>query len=227
MNFATRNTQKAYPIYIDMRLTRSTNTILLLYNFSMAHSKEPIRQAVNAFEQAVEEPRKEITAQVAKGLARDFAQMMYGGKEAFKTDEEIEKMERDERMMKDDAYRRKLKELGVLKGETTNVQELTITPEVRKDIEAVYKSYSGYERDLKDDASQLGVARQNQQEEDEKKKLQEEEEDKRRKQQEEDQMNQPVESTSKQQGQKQKRQSSQTRMMTTKRESRAGQGVGG
>ncbi len=193
----------------------------------MAHSKEPVRQVVNAFEQAVEEPRREIAAQVAEGLARDFATMMYGGKDAFKSNKELEKMKRDDRMMKDEAYRRKLKVLGALQGETTNVQELTITPEVREDIEAVYQSYSEYERDLKDNASQLGVARQNAQEEEEKKKRQDEEDEKRRKQDEEDRMKKPVESTSKQQGQKQTRQSSQTRMMTTKRESRAGQGVGG
>lgn len=114
------------------------------------------------------EPLGDLERQTFKGLSRDLAQMLYGGHEAVKTEEQMEQIERQDRMMKNEVYSRHLQELGIMQGK--NIEEITITPTQREEIETVHESYSKFEQQQRETAKNLGVENPNIEEQEKNKK---------------------------------------------------------
>lgn len=121
--------------------------------------KSAIAKVASNVTEVAREPVREVKKQVYTGLTQDLAQMLYGGPGVAKTDEEIKQIKKQDRMMKNEVYSRGLQELGLIRGK--NLEEITITPEQREEIERLHASYSGFEQQQRETAKNLGVASPN------------------------------------------------------------------
>lgn len=149
----------------------------------MANAPQILEKPMEVVSETIEASARDVKKQVTGGWDKNFAQMLVGGKEAYKTPEEIKQIELRERMMKEPLFKQRLEELAKLKkNNTTEIPDPetgqpTITeipnPYTKKEEEELISDFREIDRDLKAEVSQMGVPQQNAEEQQKQRKKQE------------------------------------------------------